>query len=258
MIRAAASVGLLALAAAGSMGAEPGPPPQVLSRLRAVVDLDARDPGFVGSWTLVAETVVSTAGGRNTREVSMAVRLTRAADGSTRRRLLRFVENGEDLTARRRAKIDGTEPPAGSTRAGKEDLRLPLGKDVDLYRFGAPSPGEGLMEASFEPEPGREAGPGLARGTLAWDPDTLDPVRLDFEVPDPPGPLRELRGTLRFQRLGGRLHVVEKRTEGLARLLLMQRRFRSTVRFESIEPAERGARDPREDGDTGNTPGTRR
>jgi len=75
------------------------------------------------------------------------------------------------------------------------------------------------------------------RGTVAWDPGTGDPVRLQWEALDPPGPLRELRGRFSYRREHGTLYLVELRSGGLAVFLLARRRFSSTIRFEEIEPA---------------------
>ncbi len=215
-----------------------GLPPEVASRLEKAVELQGGDSTFVGRCTMVADTVVSTTKGRVTREVSMTVRLTHRPDGTVERRLLSFVEDGKDVTEKRRAKIDGTEPSREDDgEREKGDVRLPVGDDAGLYRFGRPTPVDGLLQVAFEPRPGTKDLGGLARGTIAWDPGTLDPVRIRYEALDPPGPLKELRGTLRYERRGGVLYLVEMHSEGLAGLLLMKRRFASTIRFTEIRPA---------------------
>jgi hypothetical protein len=92
---------------------------------------------------------------------------------------------------------------------------------------------------TFEPAPGHEADKNIARGTIAWDAESLEPRWMEMEALHPPRPLKELRMRLEFDRIEGEVFTSRLVTDGLAKILLLTREFHMDLRFDDIRPASK-------------------
>jgi hypothetical protein len=92
---------------------------------------------------------------------------------------------------------------------------------------------------TFEPAPGHEADKNIARGTIAWDAESLEPRWMEMEALHPPRPLKELRMRLEFDRIEGEVFTSRLVTDGLAKILLLTREFHMDLRFVDIRPASK-------------------
>jgi hypothetical protein len=160
------------------------------------------------------------------------------ANGRSSTRLLRYVENGIDVTEDQRAVIENIAGPDTSQDGHRSDLTRPSGDTADRYLFGEPELFGSEVVVDFEPAPGHEDDTDLAEGRLAWDPDTLDPIWMELTAVHPPPPLKQLSVRFEFAKLEDLTVVVRKVTDGLAKVQMMQREFHTDLRFDDLRPAE--------------------
>jgi hypothetical protein len=224
---------------AGAAGAEL--PPEVAERLDNIVALD--EDGFVGSYRITISSVIQKPGGKGREESFIEADIARTADGSTRR-LLKYLEDGSDVTEKKRKKF---ENDAGGRPNDEEDddqdLANPFGDTADRYRFGAPETRGAIVAMKFEPAPGHENDQHIARGTLAWDRESLQPKWIEMEALYPPKPLKALQLRLEIDEVAGELYVSRMVTDGLAKILLLKREFHMEMRFDDIRRGKPPATD---------------
>lgn len=209
------------------------PPPEVLTRVDAAMSI-FDEHAFAGSYTITQRSVVSKPNGADREEGLVVIEVSRLPGAAPQRRLIRAVENGEDVTAkaaedfartqeklerkREEEKEDGSQP-------GSVELQLPSGDQWARLRFSPPRPEAGAMVSPFEPAAGQEGGPAGA-GALAWDPETLEPLWLTFSPAANPRFVKELSLRVDFVRLDGHLCAARMVTEGVGKFLLLKRHFR--------------------------------
>ena len=230
--------------AAGAVAAQT-PPAAVLVQLQSAVNPE--EDAFTGSWRTTTFSVVEKPNGRAHHEATMVMDCSRDAQGRVHRQVVRFVKDGKDQTGRVRERLE--EQDAGDRGGGKKkhqkkgegqaeaDFVPPDPEHRDLYLFEALPPRDGAARCTFRPAPGHEKDRGLMTGELAWDPSTLDPLWIEGDLLRPPGPLKKMHLRIEFRRSGDLLYTFRIVTAGLARVLLLKRRFHAEVRFENVEPA---------------------
>jgi hypothetical protein len=218
-----------------------GLPSEVADRLESRVSLaDADD--FVGSYRMTLSSVVQKPNGKAREESLIEAEIVNHGDGASRRRLLRFIEDGSDVTEKKRAKFEREEWGAEKGEGDEDDdtdLASPFGGTAGHYRFGAPETRGSTVVMTFEPAPGHEADKNIARGTIAWDAESLEPRWMEMEALHPPRPLKELRMRLEFDRIEGEVFTSRLVTDGLAKILLLTREFHMDLRFVDIRPASK-------------------
>ena len=218
-----------------------GLPSEVADRLESMVSLADTDD-FVGSYRMILSSVVQKPNGKARKETLIEAEVVNHVDGDSRRRLLKFIEDGSDVTEKKRAKFEGEE---GGNQKGDgdededTDLANPFGDTADHYRFSAPETRGSTVVITFEPAPGHEDDEDIARGLIAWDGESLEPRWLEMEALHPPKPLKELRVRLEFDRIDGEVFMSRLVTDGLAKVLLLTREFHMDLRFDDIRPASK-------------------
>ena len=220
----------------GSAPAHAELPSHVSARLDQAVDLSETDE-FTGSFTMSMVSMVQKPNGRNREETSFEAEIENLEDGNQKRKLLKFFENGSDVTESQREKFESRNGSAKKEDDDDQDFIDPFGQTADRYRFSDPVAQGSEVVASFEPAEGFEDEPKMARGRVAWNPDTLEPMWLEMEALHAPKPLKQLTIRLEFMTRGEETFVMQMETEGLAKVLLMQREFRVELSFDNLRPA---------------------
>ena len=216
-------------------------PSEVADRLESMVSLaDADD--FVGSYRMTLSSVVQKPNGKAREESLIEAEIVNKGDGASRRRLLRFIEDGSDVTEKKRAKFEREKWGAEKGEGDEDDdtnLASPFGGTAGHYRFGTPETRGSTVVMTFEPAPGHETDKNIARGAIAWDRESLEPRWMEIEALHPPRPLKELRMRLEFDRIEGEVFTSRLVTDGLAKILLLTREFHMELRFDDIRPGSR-------------------
>jgi len=195
---------------------------------------------FVGSYRMILSSVVQKPNGKARKESLVEAEIVNHGDGASRRHLLKFIEDGSDVTEKKRAKFereDGGSQDDDGDEDDDTDLASPFGDTAGHYRFGAPETRGSTVVMTFEPAPGHENDEDIARGMIAWDGESLQPRWLEMEALHPPKPLKELRMRMEFDRIDGEVFMSRLVTDGLAKILLLTREFHMDVRFNDISPA---------------------
>ncbi len=235
--------------AAGAVGAQT-PPAAVLERLQSAINPE--EDAFTGSWRMITSSVVEKPNGKAHHEAAMEMSCSRNARGVVHRKAIRFIKDGRDETEKIRTRLEKQEAEreagrttTADTKKNKEeaDFVPPDLEHRDLYVFEALPPVDGAARCAFRPAPGHEKDHGLLTGELAWDPRSLDPLWIEGDLLHPPRPLKEMHLRIEFRRNGDLLYTSRMVTGGLARILLLKRRFHADVRFEDVEPAVPAASD---------------
>ena len=211
-----------------------GLPPEVEDRLENVISFDEAND-FVGSYRITISTLIQKPNGKSREEELIEAEVIRDGTGETERRLIKYLENGTDVTEKKRAKFEGDEEDLGEG----DDLADPFGDAADSYLFGSLESRGSTKVISFEPAPGHEDDDDMSRGSIAWDAESLEPRWLEMEAIHPPKPLRELRMRLEFQQIGDQLFLSRLVTDGLAKILLLKREFHMEMHFDDISWAEK-------------------
>ena len=219
----------LAAVAAGS-----GLPSEVADRLENAISFD-EDSDFVGTYRITISSVVQKPNGKSREENLIEADVTHRSDGETQRSLLKYIEDGTDVTEKKRTKFENEEGERGED---DEDLAEPFGDAADRYHFGAVESRGSTKVVTFEPTPGHEDDEDIARGAIAWDEDSLQPQWLEMEAIHPPKPLKELRLKMEFVEIDDDLFMSHLVTDGLAKILLLKREFHMEMRFDDISRAK--------------------
>ena len=181
-------------------------------------------------------TMVQKPGGKSREEVTFIADVVNRDDGEQTRHLVQYIENSVDVTEDQRTKFEKRDT-AGKKKDDDDDFANPFGDTADLYRFGPPESVASVVVVAFEPAPGHEDDENVATGRVAWDPVTLEPAWLEMQAIRAPKPLKRLAIRLEFTRQGDHTFVTSMVTDGLAKVLLMQREFHMDLRFDNIQPA---------------------
>jgi hypothetical protein len=234
-MRTRSFIAAMALVGLSVVPTEAGLPASVAQNLDRVVT--PSEPGdFQGSYTMSLITMVQKPGGKSREEVEIVADINGPPDGSQTRRLVRYLENGADVTEEQRQKFEKADASKNNDD-DDEDFANPFGDTADLYQFAPPETLDSFIVVAFEPAPGHEDDDKIAIGKVAWDPVTLEPAWLEMAAVHPPKPLKKLGIRLEFARQGEHIYVTRMVTDGLAKVLLMQREFHMDLRFEDIRPA---------------------
>lgn len=214
-----------------------GLPPEVADRLDSVVALDEDD--FVGSYRITISSVVQKPNGKGREESLIEAEVVNLANGATQRRLVKYIEEGADVTEKKRKKFEdgeGGRPEDRDRDDDDQDLASPFGDTANRYRFSEPKREGSTVTMRFEPAPGWEDDESVARGTVAWDSRSLDPLWLDMTAVHPPKPLKDLHMRMRFEKVANELFMSRMVTDGLAKILLLKREFHVEIQFDDIRP----------------------
>ncbi len=220
----------LAWVAAGS-----GLPSEVAGRLENAISFDESND-FAGTYRITISSVVQKPNGKSREESLIEANVIHRGDGTTQRSLLKYVEDGTDVTEKKRAKFESEEGERGED---DEDLAEPFGDAADRYHFGAVESRGSTKVVTFEPASGHEDDEDIARGAIAWDEDSLQPQWLEMEAIHPPKPLKELRLKMEFVEIDDDLFMSHLVTDGLAKILLLKREFHMEMRFDDISRAKK-------------------
>jgi hypothetical protein len=215
-----------------------GLPPEVVDQLEKVIAFETGD-GFVGSYHLTISTTIQKPNGRSREEELIEAEIVLDENGTEKRRLIKYLENGKDVTKRRRKKFEGKG--WDDDGEGDEDFADPFGPAADRYSFGPVQTRGSTRVVSFEPAPGHEEDEDLSQGSIAWDAETFEPLWMEMEATQPPKPLKKLYLRTEFQRIGETLYLTHMETDGLASLLLLKREFHMELTFDDIRPATQSA-----------------
>jgi hypothetical protein len=189
----------------------------------------------MGTYRITISSVVQKPNGKSREENLIEADVTHRSDGETQRSLLKYIEDGTDVTEKKRNKFENEDGERGED---DEDLADPFGNTADRYHFGAVETRGSTKVITFEPATGHEEDEDIARGAIAWDADSLQPRWLEMEAIHPPKPLKELRMRMDFVGINGDLFMSHLVTDGLAKILLLKREFHIEMRFDNIRPAQ--------------------
>lgn len=232
------------LVASGVRGA--GLPPETAARLASA--LDSLQSQAVAGYTMTVKVTVAKPNGSDREDHLEVVKTTRAADGTLVHEVVRALENGKDVTEKRRAerskrddrnahKADDDKDDEKKEGGISASLRLPLGDDARLFAFSPPASG-GPYAVAFAPLPGHAEDEGLASGTLAWDPATLDPLWLEAEPVIMPDHVSAMKMRFEFARTGELVYPRRTVTDGAGGFLWIKRTFHMDMEVADVVAAQ--------------------
>lgn len=212
------------------------PPSQVFECFAAAQNSMDKEV-FRGSYSMTIQSSINKPGGdpQEVTEMEWSVAVDPAGEES--RRLMRLIVDGEDLTEKKREKVEGRQADDDDEQEDGMDVLSPFGEKAHLFVFGPALTVDDRVEMSFEPARGHEDDKGISRGSVAWDAATLDPLWLAMEAVRPPKPVREIRMRLEFERVGEGVYLRRLTTEGKAKVLLMKREFQMEMTVSDLVPA---------------------
>jgi len=225
---------VLAMATSSAIATGSGLPPEVTDRLENVIAFDEEND-FVGSYRITISSLIQKPNGKSREESLIEAEVIKDGGGETQRRLIKYIEDGTDVTEKKRTKFEREEESREDDDG--DDLADPFGDAADSYLYGSVESRGATKVIPFEPAPGNEDDDDMSRGSIAWDAESLEPRWLEMEAVDPPIPLKELRMRMEFQQIGDQLFLSRMVTDGLAKILLLKREFQMEIRFDDISPA---------------------
>lgn len=230
---------VLAIASSTAAATGSGLPPEVADRLENAISFDESND-FVGTYRITLSSVVQKPNGKSREESLIEADVIHRGDGETERTLLKYIEDGTDVTEKKRTAFESEEGGRGKDNDDEDaDLADPFGDAAARYRFGATESRGSMKVVTFEPAPGHEEADDIARGAIAWDQANFEPRWLEMEAIQPPKPLKELRLRMEFVGIDGDLFVSHLVTDGLAKILLFKREFHMEIRFDGISRGEK-------------------
>jgi len=202
------------------------PPPETMRRAQAALDLlDGR--GFAGSYRVTVKAHVVATGEDGPEDTLEIEDVTIAPDGTRTTHLIRAVEDGRDVTAKRLAEGDGDADHEEQVHRDSHesfDLELvPLGVNAPRYVFAAARVRDGVATAEFRPAARGGEDDELGRGEVAWDVATGDPLWIATGLADHKVGVSELSLRFEFARAGDVLYPRSIRTRTKAGIPLIFR-----------------------------------
>lgn len=232
---------LLVLTAATVAGAAELPAATAARLARALESLE-KDTS-VGGYTMTLNATVSKPDGSDREDQLEVLKATRGPEGRFLHEVVRSEENGKDVTAKRRAE-QAKHERREAEKAGKEkqeasisvSLKLPAGDDMKLFAF-SPAPSGDPHAVAFAPLPAHRKVDGMARGTVAWDPVTSDPLWLEAEPVEMPDHVSAMKLRFEFARSGELLYPRRTITDGAGGMLWIKRKFHMEMDVTDVVPA---------------------
>ena len=195
---------------------------------------------FVGSYRITNNSIVKKTNGKDPQEIVVVIDAVYRDDGTVGSNLVQMVENGEDVTEKRRKKIEkqlNEQNGGGDEDAGEPDLIGPTGDHAGWFVYGPRRHVGDITEISFNPDDEHRSTARISAGKVAWNLTTMDPVCVEMTAVQPEKPLKELSIRFEFSRLGDDVFVSRVHTNGLAKVLLIKRRFDAEIVFSDVKPA---------------------
>lgn len=184
--------------------------------------------------------------GQATETTEIHFRIVQGPDGDLDQEMLKYIENGKDVTAAKQAEMEKAQAEAdkkGKKTENRDDEEVSVGVEVagifhpDLQKGTSVKPGVrrlavgGTMglEHGFSQ---KQKDGSVLKGTAWLDRETGLPLEVDY-VPDPlPKHVKEMTTVLRYgPGTSDRWHAVEMVTEGSGGILFIKKRFRFTLKF---------------------------
>ena len=214
----------VALALAAPAPVPQAPPPETLRRAQAALDL-LEGRGFAGSYRITTKAHVVASGEDGPEDTLEVEDVTVARDGSRTTRLVRAVEDGRDVTAKRLAAGEGGEKEhADGDSHDSFDLELvPLGANARRYAFANARVRDGIATAEFRPAVRGSDDDDLGRGEIAWNVESGDPLWIDTGMAERKVGVSELSLRFEFARTGDVLYPKAIRTRTKAGIPLVFR-----------------------------------
>lgn len=222
-----------------------GPPEETTRRLEMALRSLDKDT-FAGSYRIDTHAVISKPDGSNREDTLEVMKVRSAPGGEPEMEIVRATRNGQDITAQRRneqaksrAKEVKEKPKAEDKEGGtfSATLRLPIGKDLGLFEFGASRQEGGVQVVSFAPRISARNEDNITQGTLAWDTATGDPLWLEARYVDPPTGIKELVMRFELVRQGDVLFLRRTTTQGVGGMLWIKRKFDLEMVISDLQPA---------------------
>ena len=214
-----------------------GLPPEVAAQFAAAMEVEGSDTTFVGTYTMIEEAEVATPRGEIDDTIRAISRVTRHADGRVTTHLVKYIQNGRDRTEKRRKEYEEVVTDESEHEEPVADLVEPLGENARYYRFATVRVTNGVARVDYEPRPDAGDLDGLARGSISWDAETLDPVSITFTYIKLPKKFKEYSGEVRFARHRDAVYVTAMEVRALVKISIFRRRVTLKQFFEEIEPA---------------------
>jgi len=226
MIRLAA---ILALSLLLPCSASALPPAEVLDALDQALRI-LEDPGQVESYRVTSSGSFAKLNGKDAHDFLNVSRVTVRSDGDHDIEMLRNELDGEAVDPEK----EGDDGEEGGT---KLEIKPPAGEDLDKYAYGESVADGALMAATFEPAPGVAPEEGLGIGRLLWDPQTSQPVALEFAPSKNPRFVQSMANRLEFGSTAGLLHTHKFVSKGVGGIPGFKRSFNLVMRIDEVVPA---------------------
>ena len=218
-------------------------PPETAARLAAALESLESSPAVAG-YTMTVKATVAKPNGADREDSVEVVKATRGLDGKLVHEVVKAIENGKDITEKRRAESEKRRAKEAEKDKGDEkkeasvsaSLKLPIGDDAALFAF-SPTPSSGPYSLAFAPLPAHGKDDGLAHGALAWDGATLDPLWLEAEPVVLPDHVSAMKLRFEFARTGALLYPRRTVTDGAGGLLWIKRTFHVEMEITDVVPA---------------------
>lgn len=199
-----------------------------------------------GTMVMVSEMLDKKGKAEETTEIHF--RLFLKPDGELEQEMLKYIENGKDLTAAKKAEMEKEQArekaESGKRQAeGGDKEEVSVGVEVagvfhpDLQKETQVRPGVlrravGDRMGLEHPFTQKQKDGSVVKGTAWLDRETGLPIEVDY-VPDPlPKHVKEMTTVIRYgPGQGENWHAVEMVTQGVGGILFIKKRFRLTMKF---------------------------
>ncbi len=202
------------------------PPAETFERLDSAVSfLESED--FRGTYTITTNMVVAKPNGKVTHQELLVELVSIRHSSESDRRVLQAQRNGadvtEEVTAERQEseQVRTPEDDAEDSHEISVSLTLPNGEELSQYRFEGPWRTGEILVARYAPI--GESKQGTGSGRIAWDPQTLDPLWIEFRPTENPKHVKEMSVRFEIARVGDLLYPKRTVTEAVGGFLFIKR-----------------------------------
>lgn len=156
------------------------PPDKVLDRILDAVSL-LDYPRIAARFVMDSTATISDKNGKVQQVVEQRDQVTARPGAPVQRQMISRTVKDEKGT---KTGTDATSSASPNSQANGSGWKLifPAGRDKAFYNFGPERLKDGLLQCDFAPLerlPGDAPKDGLTKGSITWDPATLQPVRLE-------------------------------------------------------------------------------